>query len=903
MRSKRLLSFLLVLVMALGLIPAIPVSAAGYYDLWIRGSQLDSGHLSGTGWSYTPGTNTLTLTNANFTSTGQVSIRSGNEVKERSCFIYSEISTRPLTIELVGSNTISLDESDTGSAMYPNFIYGIVCSNSPLIIKGSGSLDITLYGGEGCGSIGITTTDLRIQGGNVSVTTEERTNGNMATYPVNIGTNSSLSVTGGTLTLQCSDKGVFNYPFVDLNISNYEVWSGTTLVNHSDLTSTGYRQYDNLQFKRATTRHSVDVVSGGHGSAYASVSNAVAGANVTLTATPDEGYTFKEWQAGWYSDAIVDPYAPVTSFSMGTSDAMITAVFELNSFDIPCNIVWNDDDNSEGIRPDSVEVDIFADGTQLTDQSITLTEVSGWSSQFSGLPIRDAGCNIIEYNVGLASHPNGYRLECSGDQHAGFTYTLTKQEHLDVDLSSGITRYNDHSFIDELESALYAARAQGIVNINGTFMLEVNDWCMVVDLDRDGDYDLIFLDSLNEIRQTDDSGLIGDYTVSGIDTGNYNSVTVSFPVPAHNITVSDDGNGMGFSSASAAPEGTQITLTATANEGYRFKEWQVISGGVTLSDPSAVTTTFNLGTADVEVRAVFEVIPEGPSGDPVTPDPVTPEPQPGSDPSGEQICVNPTIVPAIPTDVPINVTTEPGVAGFVERLYTVALGRPSDPAGKQDWIDAITLRGESGASCARGFLYSPEFLNKECSNEEFVAVLYSTFFNRTPDNLGFTAWVEALNNGASKEQVIEGFINSTEWANLCLRYGIRNGGTGVPNIEVEPNSQTIDFATRLYTTCLGRNADEAGLMAWARQLANQRDTGTGAARGFFFSEEFTGQNVSNDEYVNRLYRTFMGREADEAGFSAWVAQLDSGVSREEVFDGFAQSPEFTVICASYGIIR
>ncbi|MBO4637849.1 MAG: DUF4214 domain-containing protein, partial [Clostridiales bacterium] len=37
--------------------------------------------------------------------------------------------------------------------------------------------------------------------------------------------------------------------------------------------------------------------------------------------------------------------------------------------------------------------------------------------------------------------------------------------------------------------------------------------------------------------------------------------------------------------------------------------------------------------------------------------------------------------------------------------------------------------------------------------------------------------------------------------------------------------------------------------------------------------------------------------------NAWVAQLNEGVSREEVFEGFAQSPEFTGICASYGIIR
>ena len=184
-----------------------------------------------------------------------------------------------------------------------------------------------------------------------------------------------------------------------------------------------------------------------------------------------------------------------------------------------------------------------------------------------------------------------------------------------------------------------------------------------------------------------------------------------------------------------------------------------------------------------------------------------------------------------------------------------------------------------------------------------MATLYRTFFNREPDQAGFNAWVGVLNNGTPKEEVIEGFINSTEWANLCLFYGIRSGGTGVPSVEMEPNQATIDFATRLYTTCLRRSADQNGLMAWARQLANQRDTGTGAAKGFFFSSEFTGQNVSNGEFVTRLYRTFMNREPDQAGYDAWVGQLDSGVSREEVFDGFSQSVEFSRICASYGIVR
>ncbi|MBQ7656576.1 MAG: hypothetical protein IJS41_08725 [Clostridia bacterium] len=47
--------------------------------------------------------------------------------------------------------------------------------------------------------------------------------------------------------------------------------------------------------------------------------------------------------------------------------------------------------------------------------------------------------------------------------------------------------------------------------------------------------------------------------------------------------------------------GTEVTLTNTPAEGYQFKEWQVISDGVTIKD-----NKFTIGTANVEVKAIFE---------------------------------------------------------------------------------------------------------------------------------------------------------------------------------------------------------------------------------------------------------------------------------------------------------
>lgn len=69
------------------------------------------------------------------------------------------------------------------------------------------------------------------------------------------------------------------------------------------------------------------------------------------------------------------------------------------------------------------------------------------------------------------------------------------------------------------------------------------------------------------------------------------------------ITVTNDGNGTAVASSTSGAQGTEITLTATPNKHYKFKEWQVISGGVTITD-----NKFILGSSDVEVKAIFEKI-------------------------------------------------------------------------------------------------------------------------------------------------------------------------------------------------------------------------------------------------------------------------------------------------------
>ena len=67
----------------------------------------------------------------------------------------------------------------------------------------------------------------------------------------------------------------------------------------------------------------------------------------------------------------------------------------------------------------------------------------------------------------------------------------------------------------------------------------------------------------------------------------------------YTVKVQNDGNGTASANSAAALKGDTVTLTATPNTGYHFKEWQ--SSDVTVSN-----NTFTMSEKNVTVKAVFE---------------------------------------------------------------------------------------------------------------------------------------------------------------------------------------------------------------------------------------------------------------------------------------------------------
>ena len=87
----------------------------------------------------------------------------------------------------------------------------------------------------------------------------------------------------------------------------------------------------------------------------------------------------------------------------------------------------------------------------------------------------------------------------------------------------------------------------------------------------------------------------------GEDIKEFSITIVKAPEAEYAVTVRDDGHGTGSADPASATAGTEITLTATPNAGYHFKDWQVMSGDVTVRDDK-----FTMPGSDVEVKAIFE---------------------------------------------------------------------------------------------------------------------------------------------------------------------------------------------------------------------------------------------------------------------------------------------------------
>ena len=247
------------------------------------------------------------------------------------------------------------------------------------------------------------------------------------------------------------------------------------------------------------------------------------------------------------------------------------------------------------------------------------------------------------------------------------------------------------------------------------------------------------------------------------------------------------------------------------------------------------------------------------------------------------------------------------VESYVERAYEVILGRSADAEGAAHWTEEIA-NGASAGEIIDAFFASDEFTAKDLSNSEIVTLCYEAMLGREPDAEGLENWTRLLDAGYSTTKLVAEFTASPEFAAVCDAYGLTAGGIELP--AADQNINVTNFARRLYTVALEREADTDGLNDWVSQILDGTTTPEDAAFGVVFSDEAMAMERDDTAFITMLYELLLGRapESDEA-LANWVNVLsagaaagrDAGELRQETFRLFAASEEFKMIVESYGL--
>ena len=220
-----------------------------------------------------------------------------------------------------------------------------------------------------------------------------------------------------------------------------------------------------------------------------------------------------------------------------------------------------------------------------------------------------------------------------------------------------------------------------------------------------------------------------------------------------------------------------------------------------------------------------------------------------------------------------------GPDATVDRLYQAYFDRQPDAGGLAFWVSRL---GDdlSLLEMAEQFEQSPEFETTygELSHREFIDLIYTNVLDRAPDGAGFEFWVEQLEGGLrSRSEVMIGFSESEEF--------------------VSSQSVNPDQIRRLYRAYFLRDADTGGLNFWLdRHVAGMTLAEISAL--FEQSPEFISEygELSDEEFVRRVYANVLSRQPEATGAEFWVQRLQSGgIDRGRLMTEFSESDEFILL--------
>ena len=235
-------------------------------------------------------------------------------------------------------------------------------------------------------------------------------------------------------------------------------------------------------------------------------------------------------------ELIVDEYVSTITGSE-EEGYTITNSREVEYVEIEVKKVWNDDENRDGIRPESVSVNVFANGFGAENNIVELSEENGWTHKYS-MP-KYAGGKEVKYTVAEEKVPEGYKAEVTGSMAEGFTITNT---HIPATTSVSVTKvWDDADNQDGMraKSVTVNLLADG-TKVDSVELNERNEWKHT--------FDKLYVNSNGKaIEYTVEEEKVSNYkaTISGTMAEGFTITNFHAPIKIEEISVTkvwDDAN-------------------------------------------------------------------------------------------------------------------------------------------------------------------------------------------------------------------------------------------------------------------------------------------------------------------------------------------------------------------------
>ena len=442
-----------------------------------------------------------------------------------------------------------------------------------------------------------------------------------------------LAVAGTEITLTAMPKEGYHF-------KEWQVISGGVAIENNKFlmpdTNVEIKAFFEEGAPPAPTKYTVTVTTEGGGTASASPAKTAAGTEITLTATPNTGYHFKEWQVESPAGLVITN----NKFTMPDSNVEVNAVFEKDAPPAPTDpgkpsisvtgaYTYNGSEHTatvSGYNPATMDI-AGNTATDAGDYTVRVTSKTGrWADG-------STGAVTAAWSIGKATQeaPNGLigvaptteggsdgkitgvdaTMEYRAESETIYT-TCTGIEIENLPAGNYFVRYaEDHNHFASPDAEVTVGEGTPLADCTITFnasggsgsmdSVTVNAWTIYI-LPACG----FTAPADQEFKAWEIGGTeykVGDsYTVL-VDTEIKALWENSVITPTtYTVTVSNDGNGTASASHAKAAAGTEITLTATPQIGYHFKGWQVES-------PAGLVITnnkFTMPDGNVDVKAIFE---------------------------------------------------------------------------------------------------------------------------------------------------------------------------------------------------------------------------------------------------------------------------------------------------------